>query len=59
MPSGLSVAVIEPTDLVGTEIIRLLEERSFPLAELVLLGGRRSAGEQVEYRGVRISVRES
>lgn len=57
MPSGLSVAVIEPTDLVGTEIIRLLEERSFPLAELVLLGGRRSAGEQVEYRGVRISVR--
>lgn len=57
MPSGLRVAVVEPTELVGAEILRILEERNFPLAELVLLGGRRTAGEQVEFRGAGVPVR--
>lgn len=51
MRPRLKVAVLEPTELVGSEIIKILEERNFPLAELVLLGNRRTAGEKVEYQG--------
>lgn len=57
MSSGLKVAVVEPTELVGAEIVEILEERNFPLAELVLLGSRRTAGELVEFRGTGVPVR--
>ena len=57
MPTGLRVAVIDPTELVGAEIVRILEERNFPLAELVLLGSRRAAGEQVEFQGTGVPVK--
>jgi aspartate-semialdehyde dehydrogenase len=57
MTAGLKVAVVEPTDLVGSEIIKILEERRFPLTELILLGNRHSAGEYREYLGQDIRVR--
>ncbi|HWR67940.1 MAG TPA: aspartate-semialdehyde dehydrogenase [Desulfomonilia bacterium] len=57
MPSGLKIAVLEPTELVGAEIVKILEERSFPLAELVLLGSRRAAGGHLDFRGERLPVR--
>jgi len=57
MPSGLKVAVMEPTELVGAEIIKILEERGFPVAELILLGGSGSAGERVEFKGTDVPVK--
>jgi aspartate-semialdehyde dehydrogenase len=51
MKSALKVAVLDPTELVGSEIIKILEERNFPLAELILLGNRRTAGEKAECQG--------
>lgn len=51
MPSGLNVAVVEPTTLVGAEIVRILEERDFPLTGLVLLGSRRAVGATLDFRG--------
>ncbi len=57
MSSGVKVAVVEPTGIFGREIIRILEERSFPVSELVLLGKPRTAGEKVEYRGEELPVR--
>lgn len=57
MPSGLKIAVLEPTELVGAEIVKIIEERGFPVTELVLLGGPRTAGEQVEFQGTRVTVR--
>jgi aspartate-semialdehyde dehydrogenase len=57
MSTGLKVAVVEPTGVFGSEIVKILEERSFPVRELVLLGKSKSAGERVEYRGEEIPVR--
>jgi len=51
MQSSLRVAVLDPTELVGGEIIKILEERNFPARDIVLLGTKRSAGETVECRG--------
>jgi len=44
------VALVGATGLVGEEILRVLEERDFPLDQLTLLASRRSAGTRVEFR---------
>ena len=41
---GLKVAVVGATGAVGTEMLRILEERAFPVDELVPLASARSAG---------------
>ncbi len=51
------VAVLGATGLVGREIISVLEQRNFPVSELVLLASERSAGKMLEYHGVPITVR--
>ena len=51
------VAVAGATGAVGTEMIRILEERSFPVKSLVLLASRRSAGRTLPFRGSEIRVR--
>ncbi len=56
MPSGFKVAVLEPTELVGAEIVKVLDERNFQLTELLLLGSRRTAGGRVEFRGRDVPV---
>jgi len=56
MSLGVKVAVVEPTGIFGREIIRILEERKFPVREMILLGKPRSAGEKVEYRGEDLPV---
>jgi aspartate-semialdehyde dehydrogenase len=43
--------------MVGEEILRLLEERDFPLDQLTLLASRRSAGTRVEFRSESYVVR--
>ncbi|PIR20178.1 MAG: aspartate-semialdehyde dehydrogenase [Deltaproteobacteria bacterium CG11_big_fil_rev_8_21_14_0_20_47_16] len=49
--SGLTVAVVGATGLVGEEMIRVLEERKFPVAKLVPLASERSSGKSVEFNG--------
>lgn len=46
------VAVLGATGLVGREIISVLEQRNFPVSELVLLASERSAGKTLEFRGM-------
>ena len=58
MPSGLKIAVVEPTDLIGCELIKILEERNFPVRDLILLGGKRSIGTNSEFRGEEIPVKQ-
>jgi len=50
------VAVLGATGAVGEELLRLLEERSFPLAELRLLASPRSAGQRIRWRGESLTV---
>jgi aspartate-semialdehyde dehydrogenase len=56
MESKLSVAVVGATGLVGESMIRLLEERSFPLRELHPLASHRSVGEAVRCQGRQYEV---
>src|SRR5262249_59621562 len=52
----LRVAVVGASGLVGREILRLLDERSEPPAELRLLGSPRTAGATVEEGDVQARV---
>ena len=55
---GLRVGVVGATGAVGTEMLRILEERSFPVAELVALSSPRSAGRTIRFRGEDVTLRE-
>ena len=50
------VAVVGATGLVGGEIIRILEQRKFPVGELRLLASERSAGSKLSFRGEELAV---
>ncbi|MCK4275418.1 MAG: aspartate-semialdehyde dehydrogenase [Phycisphaerae bacterium] len=52
------VAIMGATGAVGSEFIRILEQRDFPLETLKLLASTRSAGRNLEFRGERIAVEE-
>ena len=51
------VALVGATGIVGEEILRVLEERDFPLDQLTLLASRRSAGTRVEFHNQGYVVR--
>ena len=47
----LKVAIAGATGAVGREMMKVLEEREFPVGELVPLASERSEGQNVEFRG--------
>jgi aspartate-semialdehyde dehydrogenase len=51
-----NVAVVGATGLVGDTMVRVLEERGFPVAELFPLASNRSLGRSVSFRGRSIPV---
>ena len=56
---GLRVAVLGATGAVGTELLRLLAARGFPIAgDPVLLASARSAGRTVAWQGRELTIRE-
>ncbi|RDV15626.1 aspartate-semialdehyde dehydrogenase [Pontibacter diazotrophicus] len=52
----MKVAVVGATGLVGGEILKVLEERNFPVDELLLVASERSVGKQMEFKGKQIKV---
>ena len=52
----MKVAVLGATGLVGGEMLRVLEQRGFPVDELVPLASQRSAGRTVTFRGEECEV---
>lgn len=58
MMAGVNVAVVGATGAVGNEMIKVLEQRSFPVNELRLLASERSAGKEAVYNGQQIAVLE-
>lgn len=57
--STFHVAVVGATGAVGEQIVKLLEERRFPLGKLTLLASSRSAGRTVTFNGQTITVQET
>ncbi|MEM8609747.1 MAG: aspartate-semialdehyde dehydrogenase [Myxococcota bacterium] len=51
MSEGLKVAVVGATGMVGAEMLRVLEQRAFPVRELVPVASARSAGKTITFRG--------
>ena len=52
------VAVLGATGAVGREMIKILEERNFPISELIPLASARSAGSTLKFCGKDVTVRE-
>ena len=55
---GFVVAVCGATGAVGREMLRTLEQRSFPVARLVALASKRSAGQKLAFAGGHVTVEE-
>lgn len=47
----MKVAVVGATGLVGTVMLQVLEERNFPITELIPVASERSVGKKVTYNG--------
>ncbi len=54
-----TVAVLGATGAVGREMISILEERNFPVKELVPLASARSAGTTIPFKGQDVVVKEA
>ena len=54
----MKVAVVGASGAVGQEFLKVLAERNFPLDELVLFGSGRSAGNEYEFKGKTLVVKE-
>ena len=54
-----TVAVLGATGAVGQEMIKILQERNFPVAKLIPLASKRSVGKTVSFRGEEIAIAEA
>lgn len=54
----MKVAIVGVSGAVGQEFLRVLEERDFPLDEIVLFGSARSAGKEYTFKGKKLTVKE-
>ena len=57
--AGKRVAILGATGVVGTQMRQCLEERNFPVSELVPLASAKSAGKKVTFRGEEVEVKEA
>ncbi len=58
MRKTFTVAVVGATGAVGQTMLDILAERDFPVGTLIPLASERSAGEQVEFKGGKLTVRD-
>ena len=54
-----TVAVLGATGAVGQEMIKILQERDFPVGKLIPLASARSAGKKLTFRGEEVTIREA
>ncbi|MBK7182623.1 MAG: aspartate-semialdehyde dehydrogenase [Bacteroidetes bacterium] len=47
----MKVAVVGATGLVGTKMIQVLEERNFPVTELIPVASEKSVGKEISFKG--------
>ncbi len=54
----MNIAIVGTSGAVGQELLRVLDERNFPVTELSLFGSSRSAGSKYVFRGKEYVVKE-
>ena len=54
-----TVAILGATGAVGQEMMRILEERNFPVGKLIPLASARSAGKTLTFKGQEVTIREA
>ena len=54
----INLAIVGATGMVGKTFLKVLEDRDFPVGELVLLASEKSAGKRMEFRGKVYEVEE-
>jgi aspartate-semialdehyde dehydrogenase len=59
LPANPAVGIVGATGLVGAMMLRLLEERQFPLGSLRLFASARSAGSTLSFKGQDIVVEDA
>lgn len=52
----MKVAVVGATGLVGTKMLQVLEERNFPVTELIPVASEKSIGKEVIFKGKPVKV---
>jgi aspartate-semialdehyde dehydrogenase len=52
----MKVAVVGATGLVGTKMLQVLEERNFPVTELIPVASEKSVGKEVVFKGKKYKV---
>ena len=57
--SSVNVAILGATGAVGECMVKVLQQRDFPVGHLYLLASRRSAGQQVNYGGQSFTVTDA
>jgi aspartate-semialdehyde dehydrogenase len=48
----MKIAIVGATGLVGQKMIKVLEERNFPVTDLILAASAASVGKKVKYKGI-------
>ena len=52
----MKIAVIGATGLVGTKMLQVLEERQFPITELIPVASEKSVGKEISFGGNKFTV---
>ncbi|MFC6103365.1 aspartate-semialdehyde dehydrogenase [Olivibacter domesticus] len=52
----MKVAIVGATGLVGSEMLKVLAERNFPVTELIPVASERSKGKEIEFKGKKYKV---
>ena len=47
----MKIAVVGATGMVGNVMLEVLEERNFPVTELLVVASERSVGKTITYKG--------
>ncbi len=52
----MKIAVVGATGMVGTIMLQLLEERNFPVSELLAVASEKSVGKELQFKGKPITI---
>lgn len=58
MNKKINVAVVGATGTVGRMMLKVLEERNFPIANLILLASKKSVGTLIKFKDKEYEVKE-